>query len=353
MGKRVLLGMSGGVDSSVSAVILKEQGYEVIGATMKLHNCIDENNNEINSYIDDAKKVCEQLNIEHHVIDLKEEFNKYVIQNFIESYKNATTPNPCVQCNKYLKFGEFYKKAIELNCDYIATGHYVKVEYSEKYEQYVLKMADERNKDQSYFLYGISKEILPKLIFPLKNINNKNDARIIAKENMLQVAEKKESQEICFIDNNDYGSFLEKNMDKLPKKGNIVLKTGEVVGKHRGLIYYTIGQRKGLGISYKYPLYVVDIDSKNNQVIVGEEKDLYKNKLSADNVNFLLNIDKTNPIKVKAKVRFRAEPKEAILIIKDEYVEVEFEEPQRAITPGQSVVFYVDDDIVLGGGTIR
>jgi len=353
MGKRVLLGMSGGVDSSVSAVILKEQGYEVIGATMKLHNCIDENNNEINSYIDDAKKVCEQLNIEHHVIDLKEEFNKYVIQNFIESYKNATTPNPCVQCNKYLKFGEFYKKAIELNCDYIATGHYVKVEYSEKYEQYVLKMADERNKDQSYFLYGISKEILPKLIFPLKNINNKNDARIIAKENMLQVAEKKESQEICFIDNNDYGSFLEKNMDKLPKKGNIVLKTGEVVGKHRGLIYYTIGQRKGLGISYKYPLYVVDIDSKNNQVIVGEEKDLYKNELSADNVNFLLNIDKTNPIKVKAKVRFRAEPKEAILIIKDEYVEVEFEEPQRAITPGQSVVFYVDDDIVLGGGTIR
>lgn len=353
MGKRVLLGMSGGVDSSVSAVILKEQGYEVIGATMKLHNCIDENNNELNSYIDDAKKVCEQLNIEHHVIDLKEEFNKYVIQNFIESYKNAITPNPCVQCNKYLKFGEFYKKAIELNCDYIATGHYVKVEYSEKYEQYVLKMADERNKDQSYFLYGISKEILPKLIFPLKNINNKNDARIIAKENMLQVAEKKESQEICFIENNDYGNFLEKNMDKLPKKGNIVLKTGEVVGKHRGLIYYTIGQRKGLGISYKYPLYVVDIDLKNNQVIVGEEKDLYKNKLYADNVNFLLNIDKTNPIKVKAKVRFRAEPKEAILIIKDEYVEVEFEEQQRAITPGQSVVFYIDDDIVLGGGIIR
>lgn len=344
---RVFLGMSGGVDSSVSAIILKQQGYEVIGATMKLWNGNCEKN------IEDAKNVCEQIGISHVVIDCTEEFNNYVINNFINCYKCGETPNPCVECNKFIKFGVFYKKAIELNCDYIATGHYIKVEYSQKFNQYVLKMANSKDKDQSYFLYGIPKEILPKLIFPLKDINNKDEVRQIAKDYNLKVAEKKDSQEICFIPDNDYGSFLEKSMDILPSEGNIILNgTNEILGKHKGLIYYTIGQRKGLGISYKEPLYVINIDSKNNNIIVGTENELYSKRVVANNVNLLIDIDKSKPINVKAKVRYRAIPAEAELKIRNETAILEFVKPQRAITSGQSVVFYIDEDIVLGGGII-
>lgn len=304
--------------------------------------------------IEDAQKVCEQIGIEHIVIDATQEFNNHVINNFINSYKCGQTPNPCVECNKFLKFGVFFNKAKELKCDYIATGHYVKAEFSEKYNQYVLKMADSKEKDQSYFLYGISKDVLPMLIFPLKDIKNKEEVRNIAKRHKLEVAEKKDSQEICFIPDNDYGAFLEKNMDKLPPKGNIILnRTNQILGKHRGLIYYTIGQRKGLGISYKEPLYVVKIDAENNNVIVGTEQELYTKTVESHNVNIMLNIDITNPIKVKAKVRYRSNPAEAELTLKNDIAYLNFEEPQRAVTKGQSVVFYIDDNIILGGGIIK
>lgn len=358
MKKRVLLGMSGGVDSSVSAIILKEQGYEVIGATMKLWE--DKNNPEVESgccsfsAVNDAKRVCDQLGIPHYTLNCEDEFKTHVIDNFINCYKNAGTPNPCVECNKYLKFGAFYRKALELECDYIATGHYAKTEFSDKYNQYVLKMSDEKAKDQSYFLYGIPKEVLPKMLFPLKNMSSKEDVRKIARKNNLQVADKKDSQEICFIPENDYGKFLEQNLEKLPPKGDIVLEgSNEILGKHKGLIYYTIGQRKGLGIAYKEPLYVIKLDAKNNKVIVGTESQLYNNTLKANKVNILLNIDLDKPINVKAKIRYRSKPAEAVLEMDNKNIAtLNFKEPQRAITNGQSVVFYIDENIVLGGGVI-
>ena len=358
MKKRVLLGMSGGVDSSVSAIILKEQGYEVIGATMKLWE--DKNNPEVESgccsfsAVNDAKRVCDQLGIPHYTLNCEDEFKTHVIDNFIDCYKNAGTPNPCVECNKYLKFGAFYRKALELECDYIATGHYAKTEFSDKYNQYVLKMSDEKAKDQSYFLYGIPKEVLPKMLFPLKNMSSKEDVRKIARKNNLQVADKKDSQEICFIPDNDYGKFLEQNLEKLPPKGDIVLEgSNEILGKHKGVIYYTIGQRKGLGIAYKEPLYVIKLDSKNNKVIVGTESQLYNNTLKANKVNILLNIDLDKPINVKAKIRYRSKPAEAVLEMDNKNIAtLNFKEPQRAITNGQSVVFYIDENIVLGGGVI-
>ena len=358
MKKRVLLGMSGGVDSSVSAIILKEQGYEVIGATMKLWE--DKNNPEVESgccsfsAVNDAKRVCDQLGIPHYTLNCEDEFKTHVIDNFINCYKNAGTPNPCVECNKYLKFGAFYRKALELECDYIATGHYAKTEFSDKYNQYVLKMSDEKAKDQSYFLYGIPKEVLPKMLFPLKNMSSKEDVRKIARKNNLQVADKKDSQEICFIPDNDYGKFLEQNLEKLPPKGDIVLEgSNEILGKHKGVIYYTIGQRKGLGIAYKEPLYVIKLDSKNNKVIVGTESQLYNNTLKANKVNILLNIDLDKPINVKAKIRYRSKPAEAVLEMDNKNIAtLNFKEPQRAITNGQSVVFYIDENIVLGGGVI-
>ena len=344
--KKVLLGMSGGVDSSVSAIILQKQGYEVIGLTMML--CEDEKS----TAIQDAKKVCEKLDIEHHVVDLKKEFKKNVIDNFICSYAQAKTPNPCVECNRYMKFGEFYKIAQKLGCDYIATGHYAKIEYSEKYREYVLTKSNSYKKDQTYFLYGINKKILSKIIFPLADFEDKTEIRKIAEENGLTVAKKKDSQEICFIPNNDYISFLKNNDRNInDKKGKIVLRSGEIIGEHNGIINYTVGQRKGLGISYKEPLYVLELNNKNNQVIVGTENELYSNELDADELNFLVDIDLTKPIEIKAKIRYRAKEAEAILKVQDDIAKVTFKEPQRAITPGQSVVFY-QDNIVVGGGKI-
>lgn len=349
MNKKVLLGMSGGVDSSVSAILLKQSGYEVIGATMQMwkpKHCASF------ACVEDAKRVCEQIGIQHVTIDCENIFQNKVINNFIQCYKDAKTPNPCVECNKYLKFGAFVEKAKELNCDYIATGHYAKVEFSEKYNQYVLKKCKAESKDQSYFLYGISKEVLPKMVFPLEEIDNKDMVRNIAQENGLCVAQKPDSQEVCFIPDNDYGRFLQDNLDKLPNKGKIVLKDKTILGEHKGLIYYTIGQRKGLGIAYKEPLYVIKLDKEKNQVIVGTENDLYSNELYARKLNFILNIDLSKPLEMYAKVRYRAKPAKAVLeMLADGNAKITFEEPQRAITPGQSVVFYIDD-IVIGGGII-
>ena len=345
--KKILLGMSGGVDSSVSAIILQKQGYEVIGLTMLLCE------NESSSAVEDAKRVCEKLKIEHHVVDLKKDFKKNVIDNFVCSYAQAETPNPCIECNKHMKFGAFYKIAQDLGCDYIATGHYAKIEYSEEYKEYVLTKSNSQKKDQTYFLYGINKEILPKVIFPLAEFEDKTEIRKIAEENNLIVAKKKDSQEICFIPNNDYITFLtDKKKNITGKKGKIVLRSGEIIGEHAGIINYTVGQRKGLGISYKEPLYVLELDSKKNQVIVGTERELYKTELEANQLNFLVDIDLTKSIEINAKIRYRAKEAQAILEVKGETAKVTFKEPQRAITPGQSVVFY-KDNIVLGGGRIK
>ena len=346
MRKKVLLGMCGGVDSSVSALLLQELGYVVIGVTMQL---LDKENSES---INDAKKVCKKLGLEHHVVDLKKVFKERVIENFISTYMCAKTPNPCVECNKYLKFGELFNIAKQFECDYIATGHYARIEYSNIYNQYVLAKSKSKLKDQTYFLYDIDKKILPNIIFPLSDFDDKNEIRKIAEERGLEIAQKKDSQEICFIENNNYIEFLQKqNPGKTIERGNIVLKNGKILGTHNGLIHYTIGQRKGIGISYQEPLYVIKLDSEKNEVVVGTEKELYSKELTAKNLNFLVDINLQEGIEIQAKVRYRANPAKATLKVEGDFAKVVFEQEQRAITPGQSIVFYMDD-IVLGGGKI-
>lgn len=349
MGNKVLLGMSGGVDSSASAILLKEKGYEVIGCTMILHG----EKEATSQAVKDAKKVCDTLGILHVTCDYQKEFNCYVIQKFVQDYVQAKTPNPCVECNKYLKFGAFYQKAKELGCDYMATGHYAKIEYSKTYDQFVLKKAKEEKKDQTYFLYTIPKEQLSQILFPLQNYQSKENTKELATKNGLEVAKKKESQEICFIPDNDYQKFLRKHMQKKPKSGNIVLKTGEVLGKHQGFINYTIGQRKGIGISYSEPLYVIKLDDEENEVIVGTQEELYAKELYAEELNWLV-FDKTpEKLECLAKIRYRAKEAKATVTKEKNGVLVKFEEPQRAITKGQSVVFYDKEGIVLGGGKIQ
>ena len=282
MTKKVLIGMSGGVDSSAAAILLKEQGYEVTGVTLSL--CPNGSCCNFEAYMD-AKRVCNTLGIDHFIYTAEEEFNKYVIDDFIDSYMNARTPNPCIECNKYLKFGLMYDKAKQLGIDYIATGHYAKSEYSEKYNRWVIKKAKNIVKDQSYFLYVIPKEIIDKVIFPLADYEFKEEIREIASKNDIKVASKHDSEDICFIPDGDYKKYLKAHVDnKKIKSGNIVLMDGTILGKHDGLINYTIGQRKGLGISYKEPLYVVNLDIIKNEVVVGSEKDLYKSELHANRI---------------------------------------------------------------------
>ena len=340
MKKTVGIGISGGVDSAVAAYLLKQEGYDVIGITMKL---IDDEKS--NASIDDAKKICSILDISHYVIDLQEEFRNIVINNFINSYKNATTPNPCVVCNKYFKFGIFFDKAKELGCDYIATGHYAKIKDNRLY------MADVLEKDQSYFLYGIPKDILKNVIFPLQGYSNKDEIRKIAEQANLPVSSKKDSQEICFIPNDDYKSFL--NNDLVQTPGDICLEDGTILGKHNGLINYTIGQRKGLNIGYTEPLYVIKLDKDNNKVIVGNNDDLFSNSLIADSINLLIEKKELDDI-VYAKVRSRGKLRQCkIEFLDNDKIKVMFLEEERAITKGQSIVFYNKEGCCLGGGIIQ
>ena len=339
--KKVLVGISGGVDSSVSALLLKNEGYEVIGATMNL----------IDSANKDSKEVCDKLNIEYIELDCKDLFKKCVINYFIDEYKSAHTPNPCIECNKKLKFGYMYKYAKENNIDYIATGHYAKVEYSDLYKRYVLKKADNKEKDQSYFLYVIDKEILPKLLFPLAKFNSKDEIRQIAKENNLGTSSKSDSQDICFIPDGDYKQFLENNSTMNNKIGNIIFNN-KIIGTHTGLYKYTIGQRKGLGISHENPLYVIGFNKEKNELIVGEEKDLYVESFKVINYNLLAidNLDKE--LKVNVKTRYRSIEYPATISMKDNKILVKLDNPIKGVTSGQSAVFYIDD-VVIGGGIIK
>ncbi len=347
--KKVLLGMSGGVDSSVSALLLKNQGYEVIGTTLELYagsSCCN-----INTYMD-AKMVCKSIGIPHFTFDCKKEFRELVIEDFINCYKNQLTPNPCIECNKFMKFGIMKEKAENMGCKYIATGHYAKTEYSEKYGRWVLKKSKAGKKDQSYVLWNIPKDYIENVIFPLGDFESKDQIREIARKNNIKVANKPDSEDICFIPDKNYKKFLENNSDIKPKSGNIVLKDGTILGKHNGLYNYTIGQRKGLGISYKEPLFVIGFNISKNELVVGVESEIYKKEMYVKNINLLLVDEIKEKMNVMVKTRYSSKEESATIEMYDkDKIKVIFDNPCARITPGQSAVFYVDD-IVLGGGKI-
>ncbi len=340
--KTVAIGMSGGVDSSVAACLLKDKGYNVIGVTLELLD-----NEETKKSIEDAKAICKKIDIKHYVCDLKEEFKEEIVQNFITAYKQGKTPNPCVLCNRLFKFGLFYKKALELGADYISTGHYARV----KNNRLMMSLAD--GKDQSYFLCQIKKEILPKVLFPLNEFQSKEEIRTLARKYQLPVSEKKDSQEVCFIPNDDYKTFLKKNGQE-EVEGKIILTDKTVLGNHKGLFNYTIGQRKGLNISYKEPLYVIQLDTKNNNLIVGTNNELFNQELIATNMNYLVEKDEFFKTKLFAKIRSRGNLEEVDTVTEEQNrLKIKFKNKLRAITPGQLIVFYNENKECLGGAYIE
>lgn len=355
MGKKVLLGMSGGVDSSVAALLLKESGFEVTGVTLKLRPDNDTENAEkggcgSSEEIEDARRVAQKIGIEHLVLDFTEVFRREVIDYFAAEYAAGRTPNPCVACNRKIKFEALLSKAQELGFEFIATGHYALKEFNEVSGRWLLKKAP-CAKDQSYVLYNMTQKQLAHVLFPLGEME-KSAARTLALEYGLPVAAKPDSQEICFVEDNDYAGFLERYTGSIPPPGDFTDQSGHVLGKHRGITRYTVGQRKGLGIAFGQPMYVIGIDPEKNTVTLGEEGSQYASSLIAESLNFIPFERLTEARCAGVKVRYQAPAAEARLVpMEDGRVFVEFEKPQRSVTPGQSVVFY-ENDLVLGGGII-
>ena len=339
--KKVLIGMSGGVDSSVAAKLLKEQGYSVTGATMLLWN-----NTEKAAM--DAKRVCEHIGIDFITIDFREQFKKSVVDYFINEYISGRTPNPCIMCNKHLKFGAMLEYAKNNGYDMIATGHYGKIVNNNGV--YELHSSKAESKDQSYFLYNFNQHILKHTIMPLSEYT-KEQVREMANEWQIPVANKPDSQEICFVNDNDYAGFICNNSDYKPVCGKMLDVNGDEIGTHKGMIYYTIGQRKGIG-AFGRPMFVMEMNPQQNTITLGEKGMEFSGALVADNVNYISDIPLTQPEKVQAKIRYQAKKAEAMLYpLADDRVRLVFDEPQRAITPGQSVVFY-NNDTVIGGGVV-
>lgn len=356
MNHKALIAMSGGVDSSVAAYLMHTQGYECIGATMKLyhnedilipkeHSCCSLDD------VEDARAVASSMNMPYYVFNFSERFREEVMDKFVRCYECGITPNPCIDCNRYLKFEYLYNRATELGYDYVVTGHYAIIRYDETLGRYLLCKAVDKAKEQSYVLYSLTQEQLAHTQFPLGSMT-KQETRRIAEEQGFINAKKHDSQDICFVQNGSYADFIENYTGKHYPDGNIVDLDGNILGRHRGIIRYTIGQRKGLGLSLKEPMYVVDINRHDNTVILGRDSDLFSSELIADDINLISVPKLEGAMHIKAKVRYRHKEQWATVTQPDDHhIRVVFDEPQRAITMGQAVVLY-DDDIVVGGGTI-
>lgn len=353
---RALIAMSGGVDSSVAAFLMKEQGYECIGVTMKLfqnddigvsgeHTCCSLDD------VEDARSIAFQLGMPHYVFNFADRFKECVMDKFVKAYETGATPNPCIDCNRYLKFNKLFQRAKELQYDYVVTGHYAQIGYDEETGRYLLKKALDPSKDQSYVLYTLTQEQLKHIQFPLGGMT-KTQARESAEANGFINARKHDSQDICFVPDGKYADFIEGYTGKTYPEGDFISADGKVLGKHRGIIRYTIGQRKGLYISSTAPLYVCKVDPQSNTVTLGRDEELRSDTLIANDINLISVKDLYTPMRLKAKVRYRHTEQWATAVqIDEDTIKVVFDEPQRAITKGQSVVLY-DGDIVVGGGTI-
>lgn len=342
---KALIAMSGGVDSSVAAKLIQEKGFECVGCTMKLFESAAAGNAE------DARSVTERLGMPFHLLNLEDEFRNCVIDKFIESYSRGVTPNPCIDCNKNLKFGKLLQKADELGCDYIATGHYARIERDPATGKYLLRKALDTSKDQSYVLYNLTQELLARVLLPL-GVLTKPQVRELAEADGFVNADKPESQDICFVPDGDYASVIKAYSGREFPAGDYVDLDGNVIGTHRGIIHYTIGQHKGLGQAFGEKRYVCRIDADKNRIVLGSNEDVFSPYAKATGVNWISGEVPAGDIRCRVRVRYKQKEQwAAVRPSGEDAVEIIFDEPQRAITPGQAAVFY-DEDIVLGGGTL-